>query len=87
LIGRGKKVFEAALENPELLIKFIPVELAGEIEGEQLMYSGSTAYEELTGKENLEELLSTNTTLPVIDLDWTDENVNDKFPKLAKKFC
>lgn len=78
LIGRGKKTFYAALENPESLI----VELdqlkqnEGTPENEMLLYVARSAYEEKTGRKDFNDATKSAPyePLPEMDFDWSEED-------------
>ncbi|MEN9360818.1 MAG: hypothetical protein RL095_2353 [Verrucomicrobiota bacterium] len=86
LISRGEKAYEAALADPESLVKVVKDHDDDcQIEGYQ--YVASQAWEEKTGKasesfpsHDLPKKSDTSGT------QWQEEELETKFPKLAKKF-
>ena len=81
LIAQGKDYFEAALANPQSAANNAVV---GEFnECEDILYVARQAYEELTGDE-LPTIL--NEPAQPAGENWEEENVEERFPKLAEKF-
>lgn len=86
VISRGKKVYYETWENPENLLKYISKDDIGEYNGESLMYSASTAYEQKTDEGDFYDKVH-SLPLPEIVFDWQeeDDSLQIKFPKLYKK--
>ncbi len=85
LISRGESAYEAALTDPETLVKVVKDDEECQIEGFQ--YIASEAWEEKTGKisgdfpqHNIERRLEPSGTA------WQEEDLESRFPKLSKKF-
>lgn len=81
LISEGKRVFEAAISEPDSLAELSDLE---EVELELYRYAIDQAYEELTGNE-----------MPPIDGDcpdmptgeeWEEDELPSMFPKLAELY-
>ena len=92
LIAQGEDVFYKALENPESLARIIKVEDADEVECEDMLSVGGTAYENKTGKDYEEiykHIPSNHVVHPEMNLDWEEEgdDLKNMFPKLWKKFA
>ncbi|AXQ30418.1 DUF4240 domain-containing protein [Solimonas sp. K1W22B-7] len=86
LISRGEKAYEAALADPESLVKVVK-EHDGECQIEGYQYVASEVWEEKTGK--------TSDDFPSHDLPmrtgtsgtpWEESDLDERFPKLSKKF-
>jgi hypothetical protein len=86
LISRGEKAFEAALADPETLVKVVKEEDDDcQIEGFQ--YVASQAWEQKTGKASA-DFPSQEAGLPAEPwgTPWEEEDLEKRFPKLSKKF-
>jgi Protein of unknown function (DUF4240) len=87
LIAQGKDTFYKTLENPEYLVRIIGEDEAGEIDCESILSVAGDAYFNKTGTDYGTFLgLYENTPYPEINLDWGDDDVENKFPKLCKKY-
>ncbi len=81
LIAQGKDYFELALANPENAAKNAVV---GDFnECEDILYVARRAYEEKTGDEI--PIMLAEPPQPVGE-SWEEDDVEQKFPKLAQKF-
>jgi ABC-type oligopeptide transport system substrate-binding subunit len=81
LISEGKEIYEAAIENPESLAS---LDHAEDADLEQYRYSIGDAYEEMTGKKLPINSLKYPSE-PVGD-EWEEEELEQMFPTLAKKY-
>ena len=81
LVAQGKDYFEAALTNPENATKKIAV--GDEAECEDILYVASSAYEEKTGNEIPTKLVEPSE--PAGE-SWEEDDVEQLFPRIAKKF-
>lgn len=98
LIAQGKKVFEAALENPDSLADIVPegAEADFEFELEDMLYIGRDPWMEKTGRgmENFHEALKPFDPLPALgEFEWngSDGDVDPDvaariYPKLWARF-
>lgn len=86
LISRGKQAYDAALADPDSLAKIVK-EHDGECQVEGYQYVASQAWEEKTGRDSDE--------FPRHDIparrepageSWEEDELEARFPKLAKKF-
>lgn len=83
LIGMGREVYDAAINDPDSL-----ADLAAEdVECEDLLYAANAAYEEVTGSE-LD--IDVNEAVVEDDDDWDfDDNdeMRARYPRLFARFC
>ncbi|MDJ1502038.1 DUF4240 domain-containing protein [Xanthocytophaga agilis] len=100
LIGQGSRIYTIALTNPDDLADIDFIAEAREYSGELLLYAASEAYEQKTGEDNFEELLTEEDfgenmdSLVYIDLEleWIQDGkpIEDKLqvmlPKLYQRF-
>lgn len=85
LIGQGQKAFEAVLEVPEKISRWIK-EDDEDIEAEALLYAAGIAYEAVTSDANLiDDPDSTSLTEP-LGAEWEEEDLPRLFPRLWKRF-
>jgi len=81
LVAQGKDYFEASLANPENAANNA---IVGEFnECEDILYVARQVYEERTGDE-IPTILSE--PLEPAGENWEEEDVEQKFPKIAEKF-
>lgn len=78
LISRGRTVFEAAIEDPETLVD---VAVPFECEFEELRYVAGEVYEATYDQEI--DLPPNDSSPASIELDWDEETVDERYPKLA----
>ena len=87
LISRGEAAYEAAMADPESLVNVVK-EHDGECQVEGYQYIASQVWEEITGKSYDE--------FPSHDLPrrpdtegtpWEEEELEERFPRLSKKFA
>ena len=84
LIAQGRKVWDAALSDPESLATTTPP--GEDAEFEELAYVVRTVFEEKTGREmTFEKTSSAGPSKPAGE-DWNEEDLEDLFPKLTRKF-
>ena len=87
LIGRGRKVYEAAMRDPDSVGRFVTfINRFRGCENELLNYAAEEAYERRMGKE-MEQDRNSNEFDEPAGARWTEDNVLDLFPKLAAKFA
>lgn len=91
LISRGKKVFDAALANPDSLIEHVGD--GGEVELEDILGVAARAWKRKTGKDDYDDRLDEAETRigrddsgVDIDLSWSDDD-GEGVPKRLKKLC
>jgi hypothetical protein len=86
LVAKGRKHYEAALDNPENAAKGVDPE--GEpFECEDLWYVASRAWQAKTGKELADyEKVATNVQRSLKGELFDEETIYDDYPKIAKKF-
>lgn len=86
LVGMGKKHYEAALKNPEDAAK--GVEAGNDpYENEGFWYVAARAWQEKTGKDDAAyEKAATHVTRELIGEGFDEDELEDKFPKLWKRF-
>jgi hypothetical protein len=83
LIGKGRAYYEAALANPEMAAKDVtPGDYA---EAEDLLYAAMTAYEEVTGDNEMPARTVQRSREPE-GKGWDEEKVHLLYPELAKRF-
>jgi hypothetical protein len=83
LISQGREYFEAALQDPQSAAdKAVPGEGA---ECEDLLYAAGTAYEELTGDEEMPRPADARPAQPAGD-PWEENDLATLFPEVARKF-
>ena len=82
LIGKGRKVFENALKDPESLVDIAEFE---EAENEGIWYAARDAYEAVTGKELSLDDRASYPDKPLGE-SWEEKALSKKYPKLATKF-
>lgn len=87
LIAQGKDAFYNALKDPEYLARIIQEDEAGEVECEEMLSVAANAFILKTGRgyETFLDQLPP-TPYPEIHIDWDEDTVDRKYPKLAKKF-
>lgn len=83
LIGRGREVFERALEDPESLAD-VPEAAEGDVEAEGLRYAVQEAYEATHG-EAMELTAPAHEGDPAGE-EWDEDEVDSLYPRLAEKF-
>jgi hypothetical protein len=86
LVSKGEKVYEAALDNPETLVKVVKEEDGdGQIEG--LLYVAKQVWCKKTGKE-LGDFPRHDIQYPhdPSGESWDEDDLDDLYPKLTKKF-
>jgi hypothetical protein len=82
LVAQGKRVYEAALLDPESLAEIVTPEKRWRVLDGSLQYVGSEAYERKTGKDNP----VTPRASPVLRGELKNESdLPAKFPKLAAR--
>lgn len=86
LISRGEKVYEAALANADSLVDFVE-DHDDDCQVEGYQYVASQAWEEKTGK-SLDEFPQHDLHVEreVEGTPWAEDDLDDRFPKLAKRF-
>ena len=85
LISRGEKVYEAALADPESLAKVVGPDDECQVEGYQ--YVASRVWEEKTGKDMTEfPRHAFERKSEPSGADWEEDDLDERFPKLCKKF-
>jgi hypothetical protein len=85
LISRGEKVYEAALADPESLAKVVDADDDCQVEGFQ--YVASQAWEEKTGRPLAEfPKHAYERKSEPSGADWEEDDLDERFPKLCKKF-
>jgi hypothetical protein len=87
LIAQGQSVFENALRDPEYLVN-VEVPTGDDepvAECESILYVAMTAYEAKTGSELPAEMMPWRPEFPAGE-GWDEDNVAEKYPKLAEKF-
>ena len=87
LIAQGKDAFYNALKDPEYLVRIISQDEAGEVECEEMLSVAAKAFILKTGRGYetfLDQLPAT--PYPELQIDWQEDTVDQKYPKLAKKF-
>jgi hypothetical protein len=86
LISKGEKAYEAALENPESLVKVVK-EDDEECQIEGFQYAASKAWEEKTGlgRDAFPRHSIERRNEPV-GTKWNEDDLEVRFPKLTKKF-
>ncbi|MFZ2267458.1 MAG: DUF4240 domain-containing protein [Azonexus sp.] len=87
LVSRGEKVFEAAMVDPESLTKTVKQDDECQVEG--FSHAARWIWCEKTGR-NFSEFppspLAANSRGGPIGQTWLEEDIDKRFPKLAKKF-
>ena len=92
LIAEGKDMYNSAIKNPETLISLRLQEI--EFGGEEMLYLADAAFIEKFG-ENTDKELPRNRALNYLNydegeelkgVDWKEEELPFKYPKLWKKF-
>lgn len=80
LIGRGRRIYEAALASPDTLADVAD----GPVECEDLGFAALQAYEDVTG----EELPPSGVRVPPepAGTQWKEEELPQLFPKLVARF-
>ena len=87
LISKGRAVYEAALKNPDSLTSVLgedEIELEFP-ENREIFYAAPDAYEEVTGKEDFDDVLdSFDDDFPVLEIElyWDDDD-----PKKLEAIC
>ncbi len=81
LVGRGRKVFDAALKDPETLADVAD----GDAQCEDLLYAARRAYERKAGGEMPDPGRSRPRPEPAGER-WKEDDLEDLFPKLSAKF-
>jgi len=86
LISRGENVFEAALVDPETLVKVVKNH-DGECQIEGFQYVAGEAWQEITGKA-AEDFPRHDIELhkEPLGAPWSEEELEARYPKLFKKF-
>lgn len=82
LIGLGREVYEAALKDPNSLVR--QPTRGVDFSQEELAYSAGRAYEAVTGKKMPEHGLP-RPKVPAGER-WDEEKVDETFPELAARF-
>jgi len=84
LIAQGRTVYENALKDPETLADIAEFE---EVELEDMLGVGGSAYEAVTGHDLPERHIETllNNTAPTGE-EWDEDSLESKYPKLTAKF-
>ena len=83
LIAQGRGYFEAALADPESCGR--RVEPGEDVECEEIWNAANGAYEAATGKKDFFDL-APKVTRTLKGKPWSEDTVDQMFPKLAKKF-
>lgn len=83
LIGQGRKYYEAALAAPEKAAD--NVDPGDDAECEDLLYAAASAYESVTGHDELPAYPRNQPGEPA-GTRWDEENVGKLYPQLAKRF-
>jgi hypothetical protein len=84
LIGQGRDYFEAALRNPESAAD--RVKPGEEAECEDLLYAAATAYEHLTGEDEMPRNAVPKPAGPAGN-PWKEDDLEALYPQVAKKFA
>ena len=83
LIGQGRKYYEAALASPEKAAD--NVEPGDYAECEDLLYAAASAYETVSGHDEMASPTGDRPSEPAGE-KWDEDDVGKLYPKLAKKF-
>ncbi|KGF73474.1 hypothetical protein DO97_18325 [Neosynechococcus sphagnicola sy1] len=86
LISQGEKVFEAALQDPETLAQVVKEE-DGDCQVEGFQYIALELWEQKTNKEP--EAFPTHPiqgSQSPLGKEWTEDELESRFPKLSKEF-
>ena len=83
LIAQGRTVYENALKDPEILVDIAEFE---EVELENMLGVGMTAYEAVTGQEMPENYVRSFLGLTPTGEEWDEDSLETKYPKLTSKF-
>lgn len=83
LISMGKAIFERALVDPESLCE-LPIEDPEYFMYESFHYPALSVYQEMTGTIPIRE---TPHPAEPAGLEWQEEMLDMKYPRLAKKFA
>ncbi|WP_428304837.1 DUF4240 domain-containing protein [Lacipirellula sp.] len=82
LLANGKKRFEAALANPEVIGKWTEEE----VELEDMLYAADDAYQQVTGEKiPIGAITNSRPPEPVGDA-WEEDDLESMYPKLWAKF-
>lgn len=102
LIAQGEEIFNKALKNPEFLAEYLSEEYLEEDEFapqlEEMLSVASDAYTyQKTGELEYDDDISTEfwneleargheMKLPQIELDWEEEDLEERYPNLWERF-
>ena len=82
LIGQGRKVFEAALANPDSLARIV----SEEIECEDLLHCAFRAHQQRTDHPIPQSRLDWRALTDPVGQRWDDADLEDRLPKLTRRF-
>ena len=84
LIAQGRSVYEIAMKDPETLAEIAEFE---EVELEDMLGVGRSAYEAVTGHDLPERHIETLLNNPALTgEEWDEDSLETKYPKLTAKF-
>jgi hypothetical protein len=86
LISKGRKVYEAALQDAESLTRAVK-EADEDCQVEGFQYAAPAAWERVTGKDNVDFPASRGPSPEApAGAPWEDDDLPERFPKLWRKF-
>lgn len=88
LIARGRRVYEAALENPDALADLLGENAESLLDAEEFTYAAATVYEEATGEESPAPQTASPQDPADEEFDFEDQaEMARRYPKLTALFA